>query len=50
MSKNLGIVVLDKGSGKLGPAKPVELWQPGPGELLFRVEAAAQNPVDQYQT
>jgi len=49
MSKNLGIVVPDKGTGKVAPAKPVELWQPGPGEILFRVEAAAQNPVDQYQ-
>ncbi|EJT98744.1 GroES-like protein [Dacryopinax primogenitus] len=49
MSKNLAIVVPSAASGKLAPAKPVDIPTPGHGELLIRVEACAQNPVDPVQ-
>lgn len=49
MSKNLGILIPSKGSGKLGPPVPVDFPTPGLGELVLRVEAAAQNPIDAVQ-
>ncbi|KZO97064.1 NAD(P)-binding protein [Calocera viscosa TUFC12733] len=48
MTQNLAIVAPSVNWGHLAPARAIELHKPGEGELLIKVVATAQNPVDAF--